>query len=121
MGKFTQIIRKFLLCSGETDEIEYSDSEYRSVHSLKELTPPSSPLSRKQIRFGASADCTLTSRNIETMYDIEEDLTVVAERAAHSASVTAELLETLLDLVDPNVPALSFSYGNKPCLRAELE
>jgi hypothetical protein len=55
------------------------------------------------------------------MYDVEEDLTVVAERVANSAALTTELLDTLLDMMDSVDNSPVYIYGNKPCLRAELE
>lgn len=116
-----QLIRRCFLCSKENDYLEDSDTEYQSVSSGQHSASPPSPSQKKVARFGVSADCTLTSRNIETMYDIEEDLTMVAERAARSAAITVELLDTLFDMMDPEGPAPTYSYGNKPCTRAELE
>jgi len=122
MGKITLFIKKWILCSNEDDDLDDSVYDYRSISSRRSRTPPPKKHSEgKTARFGASADCTLTSRNVETMYDIEEDLTVVAERAAQSAAMTADLLDTLLDMVNPDVGRPSYTYGNKPCLRAELE
>lgn len=121
MGKLLSLIKRWILCSATEEESDVVDSEHRYVPSSEPSLVTQPQKVGRVTRFGISADCTLTSRNIETMYDIEEDLTVVAERAANSAALTTELLDTLLDMMDSVENNPVYTYGNKPCLRAELE
>lgn len=121
MGRFSRFIKKWILCSRSEEESDAVSDRCRYVSSGKSSISIRPQKAERTARFGVSADCTLTSKNIETMYDIEEDLTVVAERIANSAALTTELLDTLLDMMDADGSSPIYTYGNKPCLRAELE
>lgn len=109
------------MCSKSEEDRDTGSESYRYVSSYEPSLIVQQQKAERTTRFGVSADCTLTSKNIETMYDIEEDLTVVAERVANSAALTTDLLDTLLDMMDSDGNGPVFTYGNKPCLRAELE
>jgi hypothetical protein len=121
MGRLLSLIKRWILCSISEERNDVIDDGPRYVQSSESSLAIQSQKVGRVTRFGISADCTLTSRNIETMYDIEEDLTVVAERVANSAALTTELLDTLLDMMDSVDNSPVYIYGNKPCLRAELE
>jgi hypothetical protein len=73
------------------------------------------------VRWGATADGVLTARNMEDIYDVQEDLTVVAERAARSADVTSEVLDSLLGMMEVTGQAPECYYVRRPNVPLELE
>jgi len=121
MRKFVTLIKRWILCSGNQSSVEEDTSEYHPVPSDQPTSLPQPHRTAQCTRFGISADCTLTSSNMEAMYDIEEDLTVVAERAANSAAVTAELLDTLLEMIDSGPEMSAYVHENPLHNRVELE
>jgi hypothetical protein len=55
------------------------------------------------------------------MYDVEEDMTIIAQRAADSATRTVALMDEIMNLLEDNGALPTFEYGNKPVTIPELE
>jgi len=121
MGFLSKILRKLCFGSRKVDDGEERRFNQEDDHQQQRQEQLQYSNPTKAVRFGASVDSTLTSRNMETMYDIEEDLTLVAERITRSAALTVDIMDYLLDMLGDSPESANFEYGNKPVTCAELE
>lgn len=127
---FLHTILKFICCSsselsagstGSSDDRlseDYPPNRAQSTYSYNRV-PQRQP--SKCVKFGISAQCPLTAQNVETMYDVEEDMTTIAQRAANSAIKTTALMDAIMELLGDEGSSTTLQYGNKPILIAELE